>query len=66
MNGSCTHQFRTRAYHDDPWITHFRVCPIAYGEPVPTATIVNTPIVSTNTSVSTTIAQDAPSISHSL
>ncbi|GKD02946.1 retrovirus-related pol polyprotein from transposon TNT 1-94, partial [Tanacetum coccineum] len=31
-------------------------------EPVPTATIVNAPIVSTNTSVSTTIAQDAPSI----
>ncbi|GKA12706.1 hypothetical protein Tco_0692252 [Tanacetum coccineum] len=36
------------------------------GEPVPTATVVNAPIVSTNTSVSTTIAQDAPSISHSL
>ncbi|GKD84505.1 retrovirus-related pol polyprotein from transposon TNT 1-94 [Tanacetum coccineum] len=36
------------------------------GEPVPTATIVNVPIVSTNTSVSTTIAQDAPSTSHSL
>ncbi|GJU03660.1 hypothetical protein Tco_1113998 [Tanacetum coccineum] len=35
-------------------------------EPVPTATVVNAPIVSTNTSVSTTIAQDAPSISHSL
>ncbi|GKD72261.1 retrovirus-related pol polyprotein from transposon TNT 1-94, partial [Tanacetum coccineum] len=35
-------------------------------EPVPTATIVNAPIVSTNTSVSTTIAQDAPSTSHSL
>ncbi|GKG09161.1 hypothetical protein Tco_0337907, partial [Tanacetum coccineum] len=35
-------------------------------EPVPMATIVNAPIVSTNTSVSTTIAQDAPSISHSL
>ncbi|GJX68399.1 retrovirus-related pol polyprotein from transposon TNT 1-94 [Tanacetum coccineum] len=30
-------------------------------EPVPTATVVNAPIVSTNTSVSTTIAQDAPS-----
>ncbi|GKF52078.1 hypothetical protein Tco_0148545, partial [Tanacetum coccineum] len=29
-------------------------------EPVPTATIVNAPIISTNTSVSTTIAQDAP------
>ncbi|GJX04959.1 hypothetical protein Tco_0190875 [Tanacetum coccineum] len=28
-------------------------------EPVPTATVVNAPIVSTNTSVSTTIAQDA-------
>ncbi|GJY40184.1 retrovirus-related pol polyprotein from transposon TNT 1-94 [Tanacetum coccineum] len=38
----------------------------AYSEPVPTATVVNAPIVSTNTSVSTTIAQDAPSISHSL
>ncbi|GKA77798.1 hypothetical protein Tco_0784335 [Tanacetum coccineum] len=37
-----------------------------YGEPVPTATVVNAPIVSTNTSVSTTIAQDAPSTSHSL
>ncbi|GJT91918.1 hypothetical protein Tco_1080763 [Tanacetum coccineum] len=36
------------------------------GKPVPTATIVNAPIVSTNTYVSTTIAQDAPSISHSL
>ncbi|GKC54242.1 retrovirus-related pol polyprotein from transposon TNT 1-94 [Tanacetum coccineum] len=30
-------------------------------EPVPTATVVNAPIVSTNTSISTTIAQDAPS-----
>ncbi|GJT11175.1 retrovirus-related pol polyprotein from transposon TNT 1-94 [Tanacetum coccineum] len=30
-------------------------------EPVPTATVVNAPIVSTNTFVSTTIAQDAPS-----
>ncbi|GJR49478.1 retrovirus-related pol polyprotein from transposon TNT 1-94 [Tanacetum coccineum] len=36
------------------------------GEPVPTATVVNALIVSTNTSVSTTIAQDAPSTSHSL
>ncbi|GJU37074.1 retrovirus-related pol polyprotein from transposon TNT 1-94 [Tanacetum coccineum] len=35
-------------------------------EPVPTATVVNAPIVSTNTSVSTTIAQDVPSTSHSL
>ncbi|GJU74573.1 retrovirus-related pol polyprotein from transposon TNT 1-94 [Tanacetum coccineum] len=35
-------------------------------EPVPTATVVNAPIVSTNTSVSTTIAQDAHSTSHSL
>ncbi|GJX93948.1 retrovirus-related pol polyprotein from transposon TNT 1-94 [Tanacetum coccineum] len=35
-------------------------------EPVPTATVVNAPIVSTNTSVSTTIAQDAPFTSHSL
>ncbi|GJS51369.1 hypothetical protein Tco_0624731 [Tanacetum coccineum] len=35
-------------------------------EPVPTATVVNAPIVSINTSVSTTIAQDAPSTSHSL
>ncbi|GJW67033.1 retrovirus-related pol polyprotein from transposon TNT 1-94 [Tanacetum coccineum] len=35
-------------------------------EPVPTATVVNTPIVSKNTFVSTTIAQDAPSTSHSL
>ncbi|GKA92954.1 retrovirus-related pol polyprotein from transposon TNT 1-94 [Tanacetum coccineum] len=35
-------------------------------EPVPTATVVNAPIVSTNTSVSTTIAKDAPSTSHSL
>ncbi|GJX06822.1 retrovirus-related pol polyprotein from transposon TNT 1-94 [Tanacetum coccineum] len=35
-------------------------------EPVPTATVVNAPIVSTNTFVSTTIAQDAPSTSHSL
>ncbi|GJW93230.1 hypothetical protein Tco_0172902 [Tanacetum coccineum] len=35
-------------------------------EPVPMATVVNAPIVSTNTYVSTTIAQDAPSISHSL
>ncbi|GJZ52827.1 retrovirus-related pol polyprotein from transposon TNT 1-94 [Tanacetum coccineum] len=35
-------------------------------EPVPTATVVNAPIVSTNTSVSTRIAQDVPSISHSL
>ncbi|GJU98266.1 hypothetical protein Tco_1327537 [Tanacetum coccineum] len=33
-------------------------------EPVPMDTVVNAPIVSTNTSVSTTIAQDAPSISH--
>ncbi|GJY07237.1 hypothetical protein Tco_0374291 [Tanacetum coccineum] len=32
---------------------------------LPTATVVNAPIVSTNTFVSTTIAQDAPSISHS-
>ncbi|GKB48797.1 hypothetical protein Tco_0899550 [Tanacetum coccineum] len=37
-----------------------------YSEPVPTATVVNAPIVSTNTSVSTTIAQDAPSTSYSL
>ncbi|GJS48379.1 retrovirus-related pol polyprotein from transposon TNT 1-94 [Tanacetum coccineum] len=35
-------------------------------EPVPTATVVNAPIVSTNTFVSTTIAQDAPSTGHSL
>ncbi|GJZ11743.1 hypothetical protein Tco_0546502 [Tanacetum coccineum] len=35
-------------------------------EPVPMATVVNAPIVSTKTSVSTMIAQDAPSISHSL
>ncbi|GKE86992.1 retrovirus-related pol polyprotein from transposon TNT 1-94, partial [Tanacetum coccineum] len=35
-------------------------------EPVPTTTVVNAPIVSTNTSVSTTIAQDAPSTSHSM
>ncbi|GJX62951.1 retrovirus-related pol polyprotein from transposon TNT 1-94 [Tanacetum coccineum] len=35
-------------------------------EPVPTATIVNALIVFTNTSVSTMIAQDAPSTSHSL
>ncbi|GJX81531.1 retrovirus-related pol polyprotein from transposon TNT 1-94, partial [Tanacetum coccineum] len=35
-------------------------------EPVPTATIVNALIGSTNTSVSTTIAQDAHSTSHSL
>ncbi|GKF46393.1 retrovirus-related pol polyprotein from transposon TNT 1-94 [Tanacetum coccineum] len=35
-------------------------------EPVPTATVVNAPIVSTNTSVSTMIAQDTPSTSHSL
>ncbi|GJU25701.1 retrovirus-related pol polyprotein from transposon TNT 1-94 [Tanacetum coccineum] len=35
-------------------------------EPVPTATVVNAPIVSTNTYVSTTIAQDAPSTSHLL
>ncbi|GKA97762.1 retrovirus-related pol polyprotein from transposon TNT 1-94 [Tanacetum coccineum] len=35
-------------------------------EPVPMATVVNAPIVSTNTSVSTSIAQDAPSTSHSL
>ncbi|GJS15232.1 hypothetical protein Tco_0409704 [Tanacetum coccineum] len=33
---------------------------------VPTATVVNAPIVSINTSVSTTIAQDVPSTSHSL
>ncbi|GJY02639.1 retrovirus-related pol polyprotein from transposon TNT 1-94 [Tanacetum coccineum] len=39
---------------------------IFIGEPVPTATIVNALIVSTNTYVSKTIAQDAPSISHSL
>ncbi|GJV71380.1 hypothetical protein Tco_1491375 [Tanacetum coccineum] len=36
------------------------------GEPVPMATVVNALIVSTNTSVSTSIAQDAPSTSHSL
>ncbi|GKA54796.1 hypothetical protein Tco_0753745, partial [Tanacetum coccineum] len=35
-------------------------------EPVPTATVVNASIDSTNTSVSTTITQDAPSTSHSL
>ncbi|GJR92970.1 hypothetical protein Tco_0265144 [Tanacetum coccineum] len=35
-------------------------------EPVPTAIVVNALIVSTNTSVSTSIAQDAPSTSHSL
>ncbi|GKF47249.1 hypothetical protein Tco_0137051, partial [Tanacetum coccineum] len=35
-------------------------------EPVPTATIVDAPIDSTNTYVSTTITQDAPSTSHSL
>ncbi|GKB39560.1 hypothetical protein Tco_0884502 [Tanacetum coccineum] len=35
-------------------------------EPVPTATVVNALIVSTNTFVSTTIAQDAPLTSHSL
>ncbi|GJW38622.1 hypothetical protein Tco_0064467 [Tanacetum coccineum] len=39
---------------------------INYSEPVPTATVVNASIVSTNTSVSTMIAQDAPSTSHSL
>ncbi|GKE97923.1 hypothetical protein Tco_0021274 [Tanacetum coccineum] len=36
------------------------------GEPVPMATVVNAPSVSTNTSVSTPIAQDAPTTSHSL
>ncbi|GKF87765.1 hypothetical protein Tco_0258642 [Tanacetum coccineum] len=35
-------------------------------EPVPTATVINAPIVSINTYVSTMIAQDAPSTSHSL
>ncbi|GKF13345.1 hypothetical protein Tco_0054807, partial [Tanacetum coccineum] len=40
--------------------------PPADSEPVPTATVVNAPIVSTNTFVSTTIAQDAPFTSHSL
>ncbi|GKB18190.1 hypothetical protein Tco_0852113 [Tanacetum coccineum] len=35
-------------------------------EPVPTAIVVNKPIVSTNTSVSTMIAQDAPPTSHLL
>ncbi|GJY90434.1 retrovirus-related pol polyprotein from transposon TNT 1-94 [Tanacetum coccineum] len=35
-------------------------------EPIPAATVVNAPIVSTNTNVSTTIAQDAPSTSYSL
>ncbi|GJU77529.1 hypothetical protein Tco_1274599 [Tanacetum coccineum] len=35
-------------------------------KPVPMATVVNAPIVSTNTSVSTTITQDAPSTSHLL
>ncbi|GKF84539.1 hypothetical protein Tco_0249437 [Tanacetum coccineum] len=30
MHSSCTHQFRTRAYHDDPWTTQFRARPIAY------------------------------------
>ncbi|GKF56625.1 hypothetical protein Tco_0166965, partial [Tanacetum coccineum] len=35
-------------------------------EPVLTATVVNAPIISTNTSVSTMIAQDAHSTSHSL
>ncbi|GKD98293.1 retrovirus-related pol polyprotein from transposon TNT 1-94 [Tanacetum coccineum] len=35
-------------------------------EPVPTATVDKAPIVSMNTSVSTMIAQDAPSTSHSL
>ncbi|GKA92753.1 hypothetical protein Tco_0814678 [Tanacetum coccineum] len=35
-------------------------------EPVPTATVVNALIVSTNTYISTMIAQDAPSTSHSL
>ncbi|GJX38156.1 hypothetical protein Tco_0251459 [Tanacetum coccineum] len=37
--------------------------PVTYSEPVPTTTVVNALIVSTNTSVSTTIAQDAPSTS---
>ncbi|GJT27462.1 retrovirus-related pol polyprotein from transposon TNT 1-94 [Tanacetum coccineum] len=37
-----------------------------YSDPVPMATVVNAPIVSTNTHVSTTIAQDAPSTSHSM
>ncbi|GJS89262.1 retrovirus-related pol polyprotein from transposon TNT 1-94 [Tanacetum coccineum] len=46
--------------------TRFRGINGSYSEPVPTATVVNAPIVSTNTSVSTTIAQDAPSTSHSL
>ncbi|GKF60697.1 hypothetical protein Tco_0177483 [Tanacetum coccineum] len=35
-------------------------------EPVSMATVVNAPFVSTNTSISSTIAQDAPSTSHSL
>ncbi|GJT40969.1 hypothetical protein Tco_0940834 [Tanacetum coccineum] len=78
INGSCTHQFRTRAYHDDPWTTQFRARPshvpattyipptdkdleILFqpmfdeyfdqstdSEPVPTATVVNAPIVSTS------------------
>ncbi|GJT71797.1 hypothetical protein Tco_1031083 [Tanacetum coccineum] len=47
-------------------LTQFRARRIAYSEPVPTATVVNALIVSTNTSVSTTITQDAPSTSHSL
>ncbi|GKE58749.1 hypothetical protein Tco_1497934, partial [Tanacetum coccineum] len=28
MNGSCTHQFRTRAFHDDPWTNQFSARPI--------------------------------------
>ncbi|GJQ99559.1 retrovirus-related pol polyprotein from transposon TNT 1-94 [Tanacetum coccineum] len=46
---------------------HQTMAPVSINsEPVPMATVVNAPIMSTNTSVSTTIAQDAPSTSHSL
>ncbi|GJS72029.1 hypothetical protein Tco_0704870 [Tanacetum coccineum] len=58
--------YKTYAFFDDSWIHQFRTRANLNSEPVPTATVVNAPIVSTNTSVSTTIAQDAPSTSHSL
>ncbi|GJX76081.1 retrovirus-related pol polyprotein from transposon TNT 1-94, partial [Tanacetum coccineum] len=44
---------------------HQTIAPV-HSEPVPTATVVNALIVSINTSISTTIAQDEPSTSHSL
>ncbi|GKA82629.1 hypothetical protein Tco_0789377 [Tanacetum coccineum] len=59
---SCTHSSGIELNMNGP----VRISKDSPSYQLPTATVVNAPIVSSNTSVSTTIAQDAPSTSHSL